>query len=103
MKIIRNIIRRFTTASRRRPVAVPFAPFHPERLRTGAHRVLYQEQNNEVLRAVMETLEGLIAGEVSHIGAIRTADLPRAAGMMEAYMDAYTRIRTMVATEPGKS
>lgn len=98
MKTIRNIIRRFTI--KRRAVTVPFQPFHPEPLRTGAHRVLWQEDNNEVLRAVMETVEGIIAGEVLHLSSVRTEGLPRAAGMLEAYMDVHSRIERMVRTEP---
>ena len=79
---------------------MPFVPFYPEPLKTSVHEVLYLEQHNEVLRAVMEMVEGIIAGEVRHLGSVRTDGLARAAGMLEAYLDVHGRIVQMVNTKP---
>ena len=53
MKTIRNIIFRFM---RRRAVVLPLRPFHPEPI-PQAGLVLFDQRENEVLRAVMLLLE----------------------------------------------
>lgn len=78
---------------------LPWHPFHPEPLKN-PETLLRGHQDTQVVRAIMQLLEGEAQSEHEVMLTGSTENLPRSAGAVEALLDFHTMIERLVKQGP---